>query len=86
MSQPIEGEITAALASYRQHIVEHNKAIFTQLVHNAETATPPADYSDADAADARREFMLNQLSSSACPVPSLSPHTIRAALPCRVTC
>lgn len=61
MSQPTEPEIVAAIAAYRQHIVKHNRQVFIQLVHEAETAEAPADWSEEETADSRRDFILNQL-------------------------
>lgn len=63
MSQPTEAEILGALADYRKHVLEHNKKVFMQLVHEAETAEIPEDLDDDEetVAEMRREFMYHQL-------------------------
>lgn len=61
MSQPTQSKIVAAIAAYRQHIVEHNRQIFSELVHAAETAEAPADWSEEETANAQPEFILTQL-------------------------
>ncbi|CAJ2505828.1 Uu.00g132220.m01.CDS01 [Anthostomella pinea] len=53
MSQPTEPEIVTAIASYRQHIVEHNRQVFAKLVQQAGTAEAPADWGEDDAVEAR---------------------------------
>lgn len=61
MSQLTEAEILGALADYRKHVLEHNKKVFTQLVHEAETAEIPKDLDDDEEtiAKMRREFMYH---------------------------
>lgn len=61
MSQPTESEVLDALADYQKHILEHNKKVFAQLVHEAETAEAPAHFTSETIAEIRREFMYNQL-------------------------
>ncbi|CAJ2513962.1 Uu.00g020810.m01.CDS01 [Anthostomella pinea] len=61
MSRPTEPEIVAAITSFRQHIVEHNKQIFAKIIHEAGTAEAPASWPEEVVARARRNFMLHQL-------------------------
>ena len=77
MSQPTKSEILDALADYRKHILEHNRRVFAQLVLEAETAEAPADFDNETIAEARREFMYNQLCVS-------RPHRLAADDPRRI--